>query len=342
MKITTICGDYSYSQPYSQVADKLQKKFKGSVEMVNHFCLRHQVFTENQLDEMERDVSQSDIVLLWMVFDDAIIKILETHANQGKTYLILASVPEGMKLASLGKFSISDIVDSFANSPVAKVFALMKGLSGKSSTMEVRKMLTMADSILKILRFGKWKDAANYVQVWKYVFNGGKDNLLNMFLMLLAEYHDIKTKYDPPIEVPAFFLSHPRCDKTFTSVTDYLAWYEKSEMPKGIISKNGKPPMVGILFYQQRYQNDDCRDLDLVVKNLEDKGIGVIPAMTSATENLKAFQEFFINGDGCRVDAIVSFLFFRLEGGPLGGAYEAFEALCRRMDVPLINYIFMG
>jgi cobalamin biosynthesis Mg chelatase CobN len=209
---------------------------------------------------MEEDVSKSDIVFLAMVFDEAVLDIVERYSTEGKAFLILASVGEGMKLARLGKFSVGDVVTSFADSKVARVFKLLKGLTGKSSSMEVRKMLSMADTILKVLKFGKWKDAYNYVQAWKYFFHGGRENILNMFLMVLSEYYGFKTEYNPPTEIPGFYIAHPRTDK------------------------NGTP----------------------------------------------------------KVDAIISFLYFRLEGGPLGGNYEAFEQLCKQMNIPLINYVCMG
>ena len=164
MQITAIIGNYTYSKPFAEVAEILKKRFKGKVEMVNHFCIRHQAFTKKQLEEMDKDVSNADIILLAMVFDEAVLTILEKYSKEGKTYLVLASVGEGMKMARLGKFCVGEVISSFADSKVAKIFKVLKGLSGKSSSMEVRKILNMADSLLKVLKFGKWKDAYNYVQ----------------------------------------------------------------------------------------------------------------------------------------------------------------------------------
>lgn len=342
MQITTIIGNYTYSKPLAEVADLLKKRFKGKVEMVNHFCQRHQVYTPKQLEEMEEDIGKSGIVFLAMVFDEAVLKILERHATKDKTLLILASVGEGMKMARLGKFSVGEVISSFADSRVAKIFKLLKGLSGKSSSMEVRKMLSMADAILKVLQFGKWKDAYNYVQAWKYFFHGGRDNLLNMFLLVLAEYHGFTAHYEPPEEIPGSYIAHPRADKVFTSVEEYLRWYDLPYWMPTNGSKNKKRPLVGILFYGDRYQNEDCRDLDAVIGRLEEKGIGVIPAMSSGAEHFKSMKSFFVGNAGPRVDAVISFLYFRIEGGPLGGDYESFERTCRQMNIPLINYVCMG
>jgi len=342
MQITSIIGNYSYSIPFAEVAEVLKNKFKEKIVMVNHFCIRHQAFSQKQLKEMEEDISKSDIILISMVFDEAILNILEKYSKKGKTYLVLASVGEGMKLARLGKFCVGEVMTSFADSKVAKVFKLLKGLTGRSSPMEVRKLLTMADSILKVLRFGKWKDAYNYVQAWKYFFHGGRENILNMFLLILSEYYGFTTKFKPPTEIPSFYIAHPRSDKIFTSVDEYLKWYDLPYWMPTNGSKRRKRPLVGILFYNERYQNEDSRDLDVVINKLEEKGVGVIPTMSTGTENLNTIKTFFLDNGKTRVDAIISFLFFRIEGGPLGGNYEAFEHLCQQMNIPFINYVCMG
>lgn len=341
MQITSIIGNYTYSKPLAEVSEIIRKRFKGKVVMANHFCLRHQTYTKKQLEEMEEDISKSDIVFLAMVFDEAVLDIVERYSTEGKAFLILASVGEGMKLARLGKFSVGDVVTSFADSKVARVFKLLKGLTGKSSSMEVRKFLSMADTILKVLRFGKWKDAYNYVQAWRYFFHGGRENLLNMFLMVLSEYYGFKTEYKPPTEIPGFYIAHPRSDKIFTSLEEYLKWYD---LPYWMNTngKKKKKPIVGILFYSERYQNEDSHDLDMVVEKLEEKGIGVVPSMTTGLENFNTIKDVFISNGTAKVDAIISFLYFRLEGGPLGGNYEAFEQLCKQMNIPLINYVCMG
>ncbi len=342
MQITTIVGNFTYSKPLAEVAKELSRRFKTDIRMVNHFCLRHQSFKQNQIDEIEDDVKCADIIFVSMVFDDAVLNILKKYAGPDKTYIILASVGEGMKMARLGKFCLGDVVDSFVDSKIARVFKLLKGLTGKSSPMEVRKMLNMADSILKVLRFGRWKDAYNYVQAWKYFFNGGRENMLNMFLMVLSEYHGFKTTPKPPTEIPRFYIIHPRTDRIFTSLEDYLNWYDlPSWMPINGSSKK-KRPLVGILFYNDRYQNEDAQDLFVVIEKLEKMGIGVVPAMSSGTENMNTVKAFFVENNTATVDAMINFLYFRLEGGPLGGDYEACEKMMKQMNVPFINYICMG
>ena len=44
--------------------------------------------------------------------------------------------------------------------------------------------------------------------------------------MILSEYHGFKSTYDPPAEIPVSYIVHPRSDTIFTSVEEYLKWYD--------------------------------------------------------------------------------------------------------------------
>jgi cobaltochelatase CobN len=200
----------------------------------------------------------------------------------------------------------------------------------------------MADGFLKLLKFGKFKDIHAYLRAWKYFYTGGKENVLNMFLFFLNKYYDIKTEYQDPTVVPPSYIIHPRSNKLFTSTDEYLKWYDLPQwMPINGTGKK-KRPLVALLFYTHRYQNDDTRDLYAVIERLEEKGIGVLPTISNGPENLKTIKQYFVSNSQTHIDAVISFQYFRLEGGPLGGKYKEFEELCRKMNVPLINYISMA
>ncbi|MFC1669286.1 magnesium chelatase subunit H [Spirochaetota bacterium] len=342
MNVMSIVGDYSFSKNLSDVSKDLKKKFKGKVEMKNYFCQRHQVFTPELLEAMEKDIAKADLILGAMIFDDVLLNILKKHQGPDKTYIILSSAAHGMKLTRLGKFDLGKMVDSFADSKLVKIMSVVKGLTGKGSTMEVRKMLERADSMLKVLKnFGKFRDIYSYIQAFKYFHTGGRVNILNMFLFFLAEYFDIEAKYAPPTLPPRFYIAHPRHDEFFTSIDEYLKWYDIPQWMPTNGSGKKKKPMVGILFYTHRYQNEDIRDLNATIEHLESRGIGVIPTISNGPENMNAINSFYFDNGKPRVDAVISYMYFRLEGGPLGGKYKEFEELCSKMNVPLINYICM-
>jgi hypothetical protein len=136
MHITSIIGDYTYSKILSEVADDLAKRFEGKVRMTNHFCQRNQLYESNKLDAMEKDIASADFIFVCTVFDDAVINLLRKHARPDRNYLILSSDTNGMKLTRLGRFCLGEMIDSFTDSKLVKILSVLKGRTGKSSTME--------------------------------------------------------------------------------------------------------------------------------------------------------------------------------------------------------------
>ena len=124
MHITSIIGDYTYSKIMSEVAEDLNKRFKGKVTMTNHYCQRNQLYERNKLDVMEKDIASADFVFVCTVFDDAVIDLLRKYARPDRNYLILSSDTNGMKLTRLGRFCLGETIDSFADSKLVKVLLL--------------------------------------------------------------------------------------------------------------------------------------------------------------------------------------------------------------------------
>lgn len=344
MRFTAIIGDYTFSKSLADASDVIEKKFGGDVKLDYYFCLRHQKFPQEQLAKIEKSVKAADTVIVNMVFDDEILDILERNKSEKKNYVVLASMPRGMSLTKIGKFHLPKISMDKKDSMLGKAVGILRGLMNSSkSTMEVRKLLVLANALLKVMRFGKWKDAGNYIRAWKYFFSGGRDNITNFFFFFLAEYYGYDIKYEPPAEIPQGAIYHPKSDKIYISVDEYLEWYKKSRLVKNPDLTSGiKTPYIGILFYTQRYQTKDTDDLEAVIEALEKRGLGAITILTSGSESMKNMEHHFMSNGSAIVEAIISFLFFRIEGGPLGGDYDAFIDLSSRINVPIMKYLNMG
>jgi cobalamin biosynthesis Mg chelatase CobN len=99
-------------------------------------------------------------------------------------------------------------------------------------------------------------------------------------------------------------------------------------------------PLVGTIFYSTRYANENTNHIDALIDKLEEKGIGSIAASTEGIESVKAIKELFLDREGKPlIEGIVNIIFFRTDGGPLGGDYEGFIKLCEEMDIPHIHLI---
>ena len=182
--------------------------------------------------------------------------------------------------SKLGKFKMpSNVGSSFVSSP-------------ESIKRRIETFQKVIETAGKILPFGVLKDARNYIKVLKYWANAGYENYKNMFLHI-CKIKDIEVETQEPIEFPEHGFYHPRFG------FDYI--------PKE------KSPRVGILFYGGMHFEQCQATLEMVVEKLENHNLNVIPVFSDGILNLRA-MELLKNAD-----AIISFLWFRLNGGPIGG-----------------------
>ena len=115
-------------------------------------------------------------------------------------------------------------------------------------------------------------DAKASAYAYEYWSNGGVDNL-SAFLAYCYKLGG----GERPVAVPApqqhvvKGIYHPRADRPFESLGDYLAWYRARRLvPDGA-------PLAGILFYQTNYKVHDLEHIDALIAALEKRGIGAVP-----------------------------------------------------------------
>ncbi|MEM2145317.1 MAG: magnesium chelatase subunit H, partial [Candidatus Jordarchaeaceae archaeon] len=73
-----------------------------------------------------------------------------------------------------------------------------------------------------------------------------------------------------------------------------------------------------------------------MIKRLEPM-VNVIPVFSDGIDNLKALQKFFFMNGKPIVDAAISFVWFRINGGPLGGAPQQTLELLRELNIPFFD-----
>jgi cobaltochelatase CobN len=182
--------------------------------------------------------------------------------------------------AKFGKFKMpAKAVSSFVSDPT----------SLKKRIENIQKAIETAG---KILPFGVLKDARNYVKTLRYWVNGGYENYRNMFLHL-CKAKGLEVEAEEPLEFPEFGFYHPLYG------FDY--------------KPNDKKPKIGILFYGGMHFEQCQKTLEKMVDWFEKRDLNVVPVYTDGILNLNGLE---LLED---VDAVVSLLWFRLNGGPLGG-----------------------
>uniref|UniRef100_A0A7J2TJN4 Magnesium chelatase subunit H n=1 Tax=Archaeoglobus fulgidus TaxID=2234 RepID=A0A7J2TJN4_ARCFL len=259
----------------------INKNLKRAIEDVRNYC-DVRLICAHEIHYFDKGEIQR-------LVDWADLILLDMRGDQGilneidlkeKDLICLVGGGTLLARAKLGKFRMpAKVASSFISDPA----------SLKKKIESIQKALETAG---KILPFGVLRDARNYVRTLRYWANGGYENYRNMFLHLCrAKGMDLEVK--DPVEFPDYGFYHPKYG------FDY-------KPPKG--SKK-----IGILFYGGMHFETCKKTLDKIVERLESMNFSVVPVYTEGILNLKALE---LMED---VDAIISLLWFRLNGGPLGG-----------------------
>jgi len=337
MQFTFIVGNHAFAHSLAYAAKKLDELFNGEVKLEYFLHFRRMRMSPQQLKRIEESIKKADVILTSMIFEGEPLEMVKKF-GEGKSIIILSGTPQAMALTTLGKFNFKDYLGSAKDSKISKALGFLQRLVSSGETRrEFRTLFDRMDMLLKVLRFGKWRDAGNYVRIYKYCNSGGDENFMNMFLFVLKEYFDYDVTFGEPRIEPTEFIYHPKAPARFYSTADYLKWYRGYVNEKGFKDGKGKLSLVGLLTNNDTVIVNDNADVGMLIDHLEKKGVGVLPAACGASNAFRAMSGFFMDGDKSAIDIMVSTLNFRLEGGPLGGDYEKCLAFCEKMNVPLIK-----
>ncbi len=259
----------------------INKSLKKAIESLSNLCEVYLIYS-SELNKFEKTYLQElcDRADLILIDVRGDPGILNEIDFRGKDFICLVGGSNLVSKAKLGKFKIpAKAVSSFVSDPA----------SLKKRIENIQRAIETAGGILP---FGVLKDARNYVKTLRYWANGGYKNYRNMFLHL-CRAKGLEVEAKDPVEFPDFGFYHPL----------YGFDYKPSS----------KKPQIGILFYGGMHFEQCQKTLEKMVDWFEKRDLNVVPVYSDGILNLNALE--LLND----VDAIVSFLWFRLNGGPLGG-----------------------
>ena len=159
-----------------------------------------------------------------------------------------------------------------------------------------------------------------------YHLYGREENITNMLRYIAKEVLDLDYDFDPPAETMWQGIYHPRAERTFESVKEYLKWY-----------KPEKRHTIGILFHRTYWTNGDLEIIDAMIRELETE-FDVIPAFcygmgdseTGAKSSGEIAEEFFM--DPVKIDAFISLQsIFHADDSE-----ESVSAL-KKLDIPVFH-----
>ncbi len=281
----------------------VNKSLKKAIESVSEFCDVNLIYSY--------DLPKFKIAELQSLVDWADIIAIDVRGDPGilneidfgeKDLICLVHGGSLVAKAKLGRFRMpAKVASSFISDPA----------SLKKRIENIQKAIETAG---KILPFGVLKDARNYVKTLRYWSNGGFENYRNMFLHI-CRIKGLDVEAEDPMEFPDFGFYHP---------------------VHGFNYKPGNErPRIGIVFYGGMHFEQCQKTLEEIVKWFEGKNINVVPVYSDGILNLNAIE---LMDD---VDAIVSLLWFRLNGGPMGGDPRKTVELLKRKKAKVFTPALM-
>ncbi|NJE85552.1 magnesium chelatase subunit H [Thermococcus sp. CX2] len=255
----------------------------------------------HKVDNLQSYVDWADIVLIDVRGDPLSLTELD---YKDKDVVILVGGSSLFSLAKLGNFRMSRV----------KGANMSYGTNPESVKKWINRIQTIIEAMGKILPFGVFRDARSYIRIVKYWANGGYENYKNMFLFI-CKIKGLDVRAGNPIEYPEIGLYHP----------DYGYGYKPQIDPS--------KPTVGIIFYGGMHLESCIPTLREIMNRLD---ANIIPVYSDGIVNLKAMREYLKDD----IDCIISLLWFRLNGGPLGGdprpAIEFLEKKKAKLFTPAI------
>lgn len=231
---------------------------------------------------------------------------------------IMGGSPDILGLTRLGAFSVRELSEK----------------SGGQASVDYTRMKDtgmLLDKLSAVLGDGAAKDAGHWLDAIRYWTSPYGNNLRNLILSMAMAYgHDgLRAHVDPPVERPDQGIYHPRIDKTFGSLGEYLDAY----------GYDPKKPTVGIIYYGNVHYDVSIVGVRALLERLEPNA-NVIPVFVGGVDNLKPMARYF-QGSKARPDALVSLVWFRLNGGPMGGDQAKTMSLLSAIDAPLYTPVTM-
>lgn len=260
----------------STIVNKSLKKAVESVDCCDIKLLYSYDIHKFEKNDLQKLVNWADLILADIRGDPGILNEVEFGE---KDLICLVGGSSLVSRAKLGKFRMpAKAASSYISDPV----------SVKKRIENLQKAIEIAG---KILPFGVFKDARDYVKTLKYWANGGYENYRNM-LLHLCRIKGLDVDVKEPIEFPDFGFYHPE---------------------HGFDYKPAGKPNIGIVFYGGMHFEQCHKTLEKIVEWFERRNLSVLPVYSDGILNLKALE--LLND----ADAIVSLLWFRMNGGPMGG-----------------------
>ncbi|MDY6834256.1 MAG: magnesium chelatase subunit H [Chloroflexota bacterium] len=312
------------------------------------------VFSVNDIEgelvpevDFRQALSKSDIVLVDVRGGNKTAEILQEMLpqTQNTVIVLVGGASRIIRLVRMNSFRMDSLMAS-RDSRIMKW--LMRWISGRfiATGFDLEEMNTEviydADKLwrvlnnnpaMKIARFfpvGRMRHMRNWTQAIQYWSYRDPDNVKNLLIHVASNYGTLRARAAPPNIPPESGIYHPDAPHIFNSLSEYKNW-------KGW----NRDKTVGILLYGGMHFNDSKPTTDYLIRTLE-QDANVIPFQTSKLTYWKGMEQFFFEEGHPLVDAVLHVIWWRLNGGPLGGSPIPTLHTLEKLNAPVLMTSIMA
>lgn len=328
----------SYAAPLGDVATALQQIVDREGQLFElqvfptHLIQDDAVMTETVLASIRQ--SQAVMFDLRGTPDRAVALIqrafAETEGQEIAFIPVFGGGPSIMALTRMGPFSLASMKSGQGKPPgrtgaAPTTSAPPSTISAEQGTdyRRIQQVGQGMEHLAKAMPPEVARHARNWSTCVSYWTNAGVDNLANLLRFVAAEYAAVPLTAVPPVIYPEFGFMDLQTGERYVTYADYIATHPL----------DATRPTVAILFYGG---TSIAANLAGGAELFEQLAIGanILPFFSDGIGSVDALRQHFFHEGRPICDAIVSLLWFRLEGGPLGGDGQKTIDLLKELDLP--------
>lgn len=270
-------------------------------------------------------IEAADLVLVDIRGSNPLIKDILEATRRGKA--TVASLLGGsFELMGLTRMGIFD-ANKFFNGPrFQKLSAggLFSNINGETNFDDIDLMLR------KKLPGFVYKDIGAWFEVTRYWGINGKENVKRLLVFMGKNYCRLKRLPAPlpPLKEPSPSIRHPNMPKLYTELPEYLADYGFD---------TSKP--TAVLLYYDGMHMENCLVPTRSLINALEPDINVIPISCDGMKNVASVRKLMFPAGKFVGDILIPLVWFRFNGGPMGGSEKQTFELFREINVPVFHPI---
>ena len=266
-------------------------------------------------------IEKADLVLVDIRGTNPLIADIMAATRRGKA--TVASLLGGsFELMSLTRMGIFD-ANKFFNGPrAAKMGGGFANVTGETNFDDIDRMLKE-----KLPGF-VYKDIGAWFEVTRYWGINGVENIRRMLLFFGKRYCRLRGLGEPlpPLKEPSPAIRHPNMDMLYTDLESYLHDY----------GFDPEKPTAVLVSYDGMHGENCAVPTRALIRALE-PDVNVVPISCDGMKNIHAIRSLAFHGGSFIGDVLIPLVWFRLNGGPIGGREELTYELFGEINRPIFH-----